>query len=92
MPRPGTPAERGYDHAHRRLRAALAPVVATGTVVCWRCGLLIAGDAPWDLGHDDEDPTRKTKGPEHRGPCNRAAGARKGNAKRAAGGFVRPVR
>jgi len=93
MPRPGTSTTRGYGRPHRRLRAALAPLVATGTVTCWRCGKLIAVGAAWDLGHDDDDPTHtRYRGPEHRGPCNRSAGARKGNAMRAPVVFVRPVR
>ena len=77
----GTPEQRGYDKAHRSRRRQAAPQVATGTVRCWRCGELIAPGEEWDLGHDDEDRS-VTRGPEHRGRCNRAAAARKGNANR----------
>lgn len=78
----GSTSARGYGHHHRRLRAQLAPLVATGTATCWRCRELIASSEPWDLGHDDED-RRIIRGPEHRGPCNRAAGAAKTNTARA---------
>jgi hypothetical protein len=37
---------------------------------------------PWDLGHDDDNPA-VYRGPEH-ARCSRAAGARKGNARRRA--------
>lgn len=63
-----------YGHVHRTLRARLAPVVAAGLVKCARCGDLIAPHEPWDLGHDDDDPTRHV-GPEHR-RCNRATAVR----------------
>ena len=62
----GTPAERGYDQAHKAERARLAPLVATGSVKCWRCGGYIAAGSPWDLGHDDRDRTVH-RGPEHVG-------------------------
>lgn len=64
--------EAGYGEAHRRLRRRWAREVATGTVVCARCELLIDPDEPWDLGHDDQDRS-KYNGPEHR-RCNRSAG------------------
>ncbi len=83
MPRPGTTSDRGYGAAHQRLRAELTPKVATGTVTCWRCGTPITPTQPWDLGHDDHDPTRY-RGPEHANTCNRAAGARKRHANRTA--------
>jgi hypothetical protein len=66
----GTRAERGYDQAHIKLRAQLAPQVATGTVKCWRCGLYIPRGAPWDLGHKDD--RSEYGGPEHVF-CNRSA-------------------
>lgn len=65
-------ADPRYGHAHRRLRAQLAPLVATGTVTCWRCGDLIAAGERWDLGHADDGTYR---GPEHAGRCNRSAAA-----------------
>lgn len=66
----GTRQRRGYDRRHDELRKQWAPVVATGTVKCARCGLPIPADAPWDLGHND-DRTQWT-GPEH-ARCNRRA-------------------
>jgi hypothetical protein len=75
-----------YDGLHRRLRKHWGIRVKTGRVWCTRyghplfpdCPGLIAPDAEWDLGHDDHDPTKWT-GPEHRGTCNRRAGALKRN-------------
>ncbi len=87
MPRArDTTTRRGYGAGHQKLRAALAPAVATGTVACWRCGHLILPGQAWDLGHDDHDRS-VTRGPEHRhrtAHCigNRGAGAAKGNAMR----------
>jgi hypothetical protein len=77
----GTPEQRGYDATHRRTRQQWAPIVAAGRVVCWRCGDLIGAAEAWDLGHDDTDRA-VTRGPEHANRCNRAAGGRKGNARR----------
>jgi hypothetical protein len=82
MPRPGKTNERGYGAEHRALRARLAPQVALGLTACWRCGKPILAWQQWDLGHDDTDRTIY-RGPEHRGTCNRRAGAIKGNRARA---------
>lgn len=81
-------AQRGYDAEHQRRRAALAPVVAAGLAVCWRCQRPLHPDEPWDLGHDDHDRSI-VRGPEHRHSTpfcvgNRAAGTRKLNAMRRA--------
>ena len=57
------------------MRKALEPVVLAGEAVCPKCGLRIAPDAAWDLGHSD-DRSRWT-GPEH-ASCNRRAGQRHG--------------
>lgn len=62
--------ERGYDREHYALRASWKPKVATGTVLCARCGCLIGADEPWDLDHDDNDRSRYL-GPSH-ARCNRA--------------------
>ena len=70
----GTRQQRGYDAEHDRRRREWVPKVATGTIPCARCGLLIAADEAWDLGHTD-DRTGWT-GPEHANRCNRAAGGR----------------
>jgi hypothetical protein len=67
---------RGYGAPHQQKRADWAPIVATGTVRCWRCGELIAAGEEWDLGHDDHD-RRITRGPEHRRRCNRATSSRR---------------
>jgi hypothetical protein len=69
--RRGTPAQRGYDQAHRDLRAELEPIVEAGEAVCWRCGEPIEVGEPWDLGHDDHDRSIH-RGPEH-ASCNRGA-------------------
>jgi hypothetical protein len=79
MPRNGNTTARGYGAQHQSKREKLAPTVATGTITCARCGLLIAPGQPWDLGHTD-DRTSWT-GPEHR-RCNRVDGTRKTNASR----------
>lgn len=71
----GSRQDRGYDAGHDRLRREWAPKVATGNVRCARCGELIRRGQAWDLGHDDHDRS-KYNGPEHAGPCNRAAGGR----------------
>lgn len=70
----GTRQQRGYGADHTARRAALAPLVATGNVKCWRCGEYIASDQPFDLGHDDQDRA-EYRGPEHVA-CNRATAGR----------------
>lgn len=67
-----------YGAAHEKIREAWRPKVEAGQVDCWRCGHRIKPGTPWDMGHNDDDPTRY-EGPEHM-PCSRAAGARKRNA------------
>lgn len=69
-----TPQNR-YGRAHKALRKRLRPVVESGAAICWRCGDPIAAGAEWDLGHDDEDPT-KYAGPEHV-VCNRGTTPRR---------------
>ena len=71
----GSRQARGYGTKHVRTRAQWAPIVATGLVKCWRCGDLIGGSEPWDLGHDDQDRSRY-RGPEHVG-CNRRTSGRR---------------
>lgn len=78
----GDTTRRGYGTAHQRIRAYWKPIVATGTVHCWRCGELIGADDGWHLGHDD---ARRTRGPEHDRSCNLRAAADKTNAARRAG-------
>jgi hypothetical protein len=52
--RRGTTTQRGYDAAHRRLRAHLLAAYQP-TDPCWRCGQPL-GDDPrlLDLGHTEE--------------------------------------
>lgn len=71
----GTKADRGYGRDYQAERKRWAPIVATGTVTCWRCGQLITATEPWDQGHDDNDRT-VIRGPEHAYRCNRAAAGR----------------
>lgn len=73
------PRVRGYDQAHRLMRAQVAHVVEAGRAVCARCGKPIVPGSAWDLGHSDD--RRSWTGPEH-ASCNRAAGARLGNSRR----------
>ena len=69
-----------YGPKHRARRKVWADRITAGVpVYCWRpdCGALITPDTPWDLGHDDNDPTI-TRGPEC-ATCNRGAAAHKLN-------------
>jgi hypothetical protein len=66
-----TEREKGYGTPHRRLRRQLAPIVATGTVRCARCGELIGARERWDLGHLDGGAPDEYQGPEHV-RCSRA--------------------
>jgi hypothetical protein len=77
----GRTVERGYGQRHRELRRRFAPLVASGSVCCWRCGELIAPWQAWDLGHDDDD-RRRYQGPEH-ASCNRRASVMRTNRRRA---------
>lgn len=79
---------RRRGRADQAARAALAPLVASGRAICHRCQQPIRPDEPWDAGHLDDlalggDPAGPVA-PEHRGRCNRSAGARLGNQLRRA--------
>ena len=63
-----------YSYRHQLRRKEFAPKVAVGKIVCRRCGRVIEGWEPWDLGHADFDPSLPTY-PEHR-RCNRATSGR----------------
>jgi hypothetical protein len=68
-----------YDREHRAVRRALL-AAASPTDRCWRCGFPLGPDpSRLDLGHRDDGPG--WAGLEH-AKCSRAAGARKGNARR----------
>lgn len=73
----GSTTARGYGTEHQRLRSATL-ASAYGTA-CARCGQIMIEGQALDLDHTD---TRDGyRGFSHR-RCNRAAGARKGNANR----------
>jgi hypothetical protein len=76
---PGTAAR--YGGAHQRLRAALAPAVASGAATCSRCGERVEPGDEWDLDHL-EGSSNEYRGVSHQ-YCNRAAGADLTNAKTA---------
>jgi hypothetical protein len=61
-----------YDHAHKRIRAQLAPAVATGRVPCSRCALPIAPGEQWHLDHADNGNPHDYRGVSH-AYCNTTA-------------------
>ena len=64
--------QRKYGRQHRRVRAKWERIVNSGSAVCPRCKKPIRPYEPWDLDHDDTDPThRRYLGASHR-RCNRA--------------------
>lgn len=72
---------RVYDREHQAVRRALL-ASATPADLCWRCGFPLGPDpSRLDCGHRDDGPG--WAGLEH-AKCSRAAGARKGNARRRA--------
>ena len=84
MPRASSIA-RGYDKAHKQLRASLQPLVDAGLAVCTEpiCKhptREITPGSRWDLAHDREEPGTYL-GPAHQW-CNRAEGAAFGNRQR----------
>ena len=78
----GTRQQRGYGREHDAERAKWAPIVATGTARCVRCGTPIAPDARWSPDHTDD--RAGYQGPAHE-RCNLSAGGRavkhRGNAR-----------
>jgi len=83
-----SPAERGYDARHRRLRHKVKREVEAGQAYCWRCleegktreQAWIAPGSEWDLGHDDRDRS-VYRGAEH-AFCNRRTKAHQPPRKR----------
>jgi hypothetical protein len=67
----GTKTQRGYGADYQRQRRAWALKIKAGGVTCWRCGQAMHPDAPFDLGHDDDDRSI-IRGPECP-TCNRSA-------------------
>ena len=82
---PAADRRKRYGGGHQRLRRALGPIVASGTVRCARgadckfadggVGGFIHPGEEWDLGHDDYNSGRYS-GPEH-AVCNRATFSRR---------------
>jgi hypothetical protein len=55
-----------YGRDHKALRQRFAAEDETGLARCAICGELLEADAPWDLAHDDADPSgRLYAGPAH---------------------------
>jgi len=76
-----TPHPRGYGKAHRELRTYWDQKIKAGTMpACSRCGYPVRATDTWDLDHTDD--RTGYLGPAH-AHCNRSAGARKVNNKRA---------
>lgn len=69
----GTRQARGYGAEHDAERTRWAPIVASGTAHCVRCGGVIVPGSRWSPDHDD-DRTRYL-GPAHE-RCNLRAGGR----------------
>jgi len=66
---------RGYGRDHKKLREQWEPLVATGSVRCWRCHEFISPGVKWHLGHDDFN-RGVYRGPEH-AKCNLSGAAKK---------------
>lgn len=82
-------AEVSKAWSGRRAQAVRASLAESLPVACWRCGRLVTEADEWDVGHVvelDLDPDSAydpgSYAVEHR-RCNRAAGARYANSKRA---------
>lgn len=70
----GTPAQRGYDAAHRAERARWQRLInASATVSCARCQQPLEPGQPWALDHNDD--RTGWIGPSHQ-YCNNQAGGR----------------
>jgi hypothetical protein len=66
----GTTTQRGYGYAdHQVWKEAWRPHVEAGGILCWRCRKPLNPADPWDLGHDEQHPSRPAH-PEHI-LCNR---------------------
>lgn len=81
-----TTTDRGYGNQHQQERERLRPHVERGEThctepICLMPDRWIEPGTPWDLAHDRANPGCY-HGPAH-AKCNRAEGARHGNAKRA---------
>jgi len=71
--------ERGYGYQHRKARTAALKALRDGDP-CSRCGGPMFHGQQLDLDHTDD--RSGYLGLAHAGPCNRSAGARKGNQQR----------
>src|SRR5699024_117285 len=81
--RRGTATQRGYGHAHQRLRAKWEPIVEAGNVHCWRCKQRIEPSDNWHLGHDDNN-REAYRVPEH-ATCNTSAAGKKSHSNKIPG-------
>ena len=86
-----TERDRGYGWPHEQDRRRWARRVASGMVLCRRCGnpiLIVNGvPEPWDLGHNDTNRSLPAM-PEHQ-RCNRRTSAHR--VERRSGRSSRPL-
>ena len=80
--------KRWGGRAALAVRAHLARAIASGDVLCPRCGRLIRPDEPWDVGHELDQALGgnhhlENLRAEHRA-CNRRSGQALGQARMAA--------
>lgn len=76
MPSTGSTSQRGYGHAHQKLRASrLADLAARPGQPCGRCGEPMYVGQALDLDHTEDRTGYRGLAHER---CNRSAGGRRG--------------